>query len=77
MPEWLWARHPNYVGFRDVVAEPPHITLATNPPTRILFPMPGPSANVPGKSSSLEPRDFYEFEMRLFKEAGAETLDMT
>ena len=75
--ERLWARDPNYVGFRNILAKPPHITLATNPLTRFLFPMPGPSVQDPGNSSSLEPRDFYEFEMRLLNEAGVKTFDMT
>ncbi len=75
---WLGAKDPNYVGFRNIEAKPPHITLATNPPTRFVFPMPGPSVKFPGrKSSSLEPRDFYEFQIRLFYEAGVKTLDMT
>jgi|KBSMisStandDraft_5_1062788.scaffolds.fasta_scaffold462962_2 hypothetical protein len=78
MPERLWARDPNYVGFRDILAKPPHITLATDPPTRFVFPMPGPSVKDPGKKSSqLEPSDFYEFEMRLFSDAGVKTFDMT
>ena len=78
MPEWRWARDPDYVGFRDILGKPPHITLATNPPTRFLFPMPGPSVQDPGKrSSSLEPPDFDEFQVRLFNEAGVKTLDMT
>jgi hypothetical protein len=77
VPERLWARDPNYVACRDILAKPPHITLATNPPTRFVFPMPGPSVRDPGKKSSLEPRDFYEFQMRLFKEAGVKTFDMT
>jgi hypothetical protein len=77
-PDRLWARDPNYVGFRDILARPPHITLATNPPTRFVFPMPEPSVQDPAKnSSSLEPRDFYEFETRLFNEAGVKTFDMT
>jgi len=78
VPERLWARDPNYVAFRDIDVKPPHITFATSPPTRFLFPMPGPSVNDPGrKSSSLEHRDFYEFQMRLFNEAGVKTFDMT
>ena len=72
------ARNPNYVGFRDILAKPPHITLATNPPTRFVFPLPGPSVEFPGgESSSLEPRDFHEFQMRLYHEAGVRTVDMT
>ena len=63
-PERLWARDPNYVGFRDVLAKPPHITLATDPPTRFVFPMPGPGG-------------FDAFQVRLFNEAGVKTLDMT
>jgi hypothetical protein len=52
--------------------------LATNPPTRFLFPMPGPSVKDPGKqASSLEPRDFHEFDMRLHREAGVRTFDVT
>jgi hypothetical protein len=80
MPEWLWTKHPEYVGFRDIVAEPPHITLATNPPTRFLLPMPGASINDTGQrssSSALEPLDFYEFERRLYNEAGVRRLDMS
>jgi hypothetical protein len=54
------------------------ITLATDPPTRFVFPMPEPSVKNPGrKSASLEPRDFYEFEMRLFDAAGVRTVDLT
>jgi len=77
---WVGARKSkhDYVGFRDIEANPPHITLATNPPTRFVFPRPGPSVKVPGrKVASLEPRDFYDFQMRLFYEAGVKTLDMT
>ena len=78
MPAWLWARHPNYVGLRNILGEPPYITLATNPPTRFLFPMPGPSVKDPGKqASSLEPRDFHEFDMRLHREAVVRTFDVT
>ena len=66
LPEWLWANDPNYVGFRDIDAKPPYITLATNPPTRFVFPMSGPSVN-----------DFHEFQMRLFKEARVKTFDRT
>jgi len=77
-PDQLWARDPNYVGFRDVLAKPPHITLATNPPTRFLFPVPEPPVENPGRnSSSLEPPDFDEFQTRLFFEAGVKTFDMT
>ena len=75
---WRGARNPKYVGVRDISAEPPHITLATNPPTRFVFPIPGPSADLPGgESSSLEPRDFHAFQMRLYHEAGVRTVDMT
>ena len=78
MPEWRWARKPDYVGFRDILGKPPHITLASNPPTRFLFPMPAPSVQDPGeRSSSLAPPDFDEFQVRLFNEAGMKTLDMT
>lgn len=70
MPEEWWARDPNYVGFRDIVANPPHITLATDPPTRFLFPMPEPAAN------SLH-GDFHQFQVRLWDEAGVNTLDMS
>jgi hypothetical protein len=78
MPALLWARHPNYVGLRNIEGEPPYITLATDPPTRFLFPMPGPSVKDPGKeSSSLELRDFYEFDMLLHREAGVLTFDVT
>ena len=78
MPEWRWARDPDYVGFRDVLAKPPHITLATNLPTRFVFPSPGSSAQDPGKkSSSLVSDDFYKFQMYLFNQAGVKTLDMT
>ena len=76
-PERLWARDPNYVAVRDIEAKPPHITFATNPPTRFVFPIPGPSVKDPGrKSSTLEPRDFYEFQMRLFNEAEVKTCDI-
>ena len=78
MPGWLWARHPNYVGLRNILGRPPYITLVTNPPTRFLFPMPGPFFNDPGASSpSLEPIDFYEFDGRLFSKAGVPTFDVT
>jgi hypothetical protein len=78
MPGWHGGRNPNYVGFRDILAKPPHVTLATNPATRFAFPTPGPSVEDPdGKSSSLEPRDFYEFQTRLFNEAGMHIFDMT
>ena len=53
-----------YVGFRDIEAK--HITLATNPPTRFVFPMPDPNSF----------REFQEFQYRLFREAGVKTLDM-
>jgi hypothetical protein len=59
-----------HVGFRDIDASPPHITLATNPPTRFLFPKPWPSGDFLRS-------DFLEFQMRLSKEAGVTTLDMT
>jgi hypothetical protein len=75
---WRGARNPKYVGVRDILAMPPHITLATDPPTRFVFPMPGPSVNFTGgESSSLEPPDFHEFQMRLYYEAGVRTVDMT
>ena len=78
MPEWRLARQPDYVGFRDILGKPPHITLATNPPTRFLSPVPGPSVNDPGKrSSSLAAPDFDEFQVRLFDEAGVSTFDVT
>jgi hypothetical protein len=50
-----------YVGFRDSSAEPMHITLASDPPTRFQF------ANY---------RVFREFQRRL-REGGVTTLDMT
>ena len=69
---------PNYVALRDIDATPPHVTFTTNPPIRFVFPMRGPSAKDPGRrSSTLEPRDFYGFQMRLFNEAGVKTFDMT
>jgi hypothetical protein len=78
IPAWLWARHPNYVGLRNILGEPPYIALASDPPTRFLFSMPGPAAKDPGKeSASLEPRDFYEFDLRLNREGGVLTFDMT
>jgi hypothetical protein len=58
-------QNENYVAFRDIEAKPPHITFATNPPTRFVFPMPRPD------------RDFREFQIRLFYEAGVQTFDMT
>jgi hypothetical protein len=64
-PGRLWASDPNYVGARDITANPPHITLSTNPPTRFVFPLPGPSG------------DFDEFQTRLFYAAGVKTFDMT
>lgn len=62
-PERIWARDPNYVAVRNVVAKPPHITLTTDPPTRFVFAMPDP--------------DFDEFQFRLFREAGVKTFDMS
>jgi hypothetical protein len=59
-----------YIGFRDVEATPPHIILASNPPTRFVFPMAGPSFNVPAC-------DFQQFQRRLFMEAGVKTVDVT
>jgi hypothetical protein len=56
---------PNYVAYRDIDASPPHITFATNPPTRFVFPKPRTD------------RGFLEFQMRLFYEAGVQTFDMT
>jgi hypothetical protein len=52
MPGWRWYRYSNYVGFRDILAKPAHITLATDPPTRFVFRVPGPSGQDPGKKSS-------------------------
>ena len=63
LAERLWARDPNYVAVRDVDATPPHVTFATNPPTRFVFSAPHP--------------DFHEFQLRLFNEAGVKTFDMT
>jgi len=63
LPERLWARDPNYMAFRDIEAKPPHITLATSPPTRFVFPIPDP--------------DFHEFQFRLFREAAVKIFDMT
>jgi len=57
--------NPDYVAFRDIEASPPHITFATNPPTRFVFPLPRSN------------RDFLEFQMRLFNEARVQTFDMT
>ena len=75
---WRGASNPHYVGSRDILANPPHITLATDPPTRFVFPMPEPSVSLPeGESSSLEPRDFFAFQMRLYREAEVRTVDMT
>ena len=77
VPERLWARVSDYVAVRDIEAKPPHITLATNPPTRFLFPLPGPGLNDGARSAALEPIDFYEFDRRLFGEAGVRTFDVT
>ena len=63
VPERLWAKDWNYVAIRDIEAKPPHITFATNPPTRFVFAMPGP--------------DFLEFQLRLFSEGGVDTFDVT
>jgi hypothetical protein len=63
VPERVWARNPNYVAFRDIPAKPSHITLATTPPTRFVFPKPEP--------------DFHEFDLRLVTEVGVRTFDMT
>ena len=57
--------NPDYVAIRDIEASPPHITIATNPPTRFVFPLPRSN------------RDFLEFQMRLFNEARVQTFDMT
>jgi len=62
-PERLWAGLPNYVAVRDIEAKPAHITFATNPPTRFVFPMTDPN--------------FHELQFRLFREAGVMTFDMT
>ena len=59
-----------HVGFRDVDGSPPNITLATNPPTRFIFPKPSPSADFLRS-------DFQQFQVRLFEEAGVTTLDMS
>jgi hypothetical protein len=68
-----------YVGFRDSGAKPPHITLATNPPTRFEFPMPRDPVRIPGgqflRHDPEDFRDFHEFQTRLM-EAGVKTLDM-
>jgi len=66
VPERLWARVPNYVAVRDIEAKPPHITFATDPPTRFVFPMPDPNFH-----------EFQELQFRLFREAGVMTFDMT
>src|SRR5262245_985251 len=68
-----------YVGFRDWGAKPPYITLATDPPTRFVFPMPGPPVKVPGsqfvRRNPEDYREFRDFQIRLM-EAGVTTLDM-
>src|SRR5712671_67644 len=75
---WRGAGNSKYVGLRDILAKPPHITLATDLLTRFVFPMPGPSVNVPDKeSSSLIPGDWDGCQMRLYCEAGVRTVDMT
>lgn len=66
VPERLWARVSDYVAVRDIEAKPPHITFATNPPTRFVFQMPDSSFH-----------DFQELQFRLFREAGVMTFDMT
>jgi len=66
VPERLWARVSDYVAVRDIEAKPPHITFATNPPTRFVFPMPDPNFY-----------EFQELQLRLFREAGVMTFDMT
>jgi hypothetical protein len=70
MPEEWWTENLNYIGFRDIVAKPPHITAATDPPTRFVFPMPERSAN-------FLHTDFHQFQVRLWEEAGVSTLDMS
>ena len=65
-----------YVGFYEL-GTLPHITFATNPPTRFIFP-PGPSAKVRG--GTFQNRAFHEavaFQIRLFNEAGVRTFDPT
>jgi hypothetical protein len=66
VPERLWARVPNYVAVRDIEAKPAHITFATIPPTRFVFPM-----------RDLTFHEFQELQLRLFREAGVMTFDMT
>jgi len=66
VPERLWDRVSDYVTVRDIEAKPPHITFATNPPTRFVFQMPDPNFH-----------DFQELQFRLFREAGVMTFDMT
>jgi hypothetical protein len=70
MTEEFRTRHPDYVGFRDIAAHPPYITLASDPPTRFLFPVSAPAA---GFLRS----DFDQFQARLRDEAGVDTLDMS
>ena len=61
-PGWIQVQESQdiYVGFRDFAATPPHITLASDPPTRFQFAGYGV---------------FREFQRRLI-EAGVTTLDM-
>jgi len=66
VPERLWARVSDYVAVRDIEAKPPHITFATNPPTRFVFQMPDP-ISMTSKS----------YNSAFFREAGVMTFDMT
>jgi|GEM_PF-3528987 len=69
-----------YVGFRDLSAQPPHITLWTNPPTRFEFRNPLSHEQIPdAKLIRIEPEIFHEFlkfQLQLFK-AGAQTGDLS
>ena len=64
--ERLWDSVSDYVAVRDIEARPPHITFATNPPTRFVFQMPDHNFH-----------DFQELQFRLFREAAVRTFDMT
>jgi hypothetical protein len=76
--ERLGARNPRYVGSRNILANPPEMILATDPPTRFLFPKPRVCGNGPGEeSASPELRDWDKFQLRLYREGGVRTVDMT
>jgi len=80
-PGWVQVAESEdiYVGFRDCTGTPPHITFASDPPTRFQFPLPKPAVKIPGQPflrPDLEDyRDYFEFQMQL-RAAGVTTLDM-